>query len=67
MSPEPPPASVSSIGHPDIEIVSLRGGRQGEDRPLVVSFMVARRPAWFWSSVMPAGTFSPMAAIASIG
>jgi hypothetical protein len=37
--------SVNVVGnHPAFEVVSLRAGQQGEDGPLIVSFMVAAPP-----------------------
>jgi hypothetical protein len=37
--------SVNIVGiHPAFEVVSLRAGQQGEDGPLIVSFMVAAPP-----------------------
>jgi hypothetical protein len=45
ISLDQPQKSVSIVGiHPAFEVVSLRCGQQGEDGPLIVSFMVAAPP-----------------------
>jgi hypothetical protein len=45
VSLDQPQKSVSIVGiHPAFEVVSLRCGQQGEDGPLIVSFMVAAPP-----------------------
>jgi hypothetical protein len=45
ISLDQPQKSVNIVGiHPAFEVVSLRCGQQGEDGPLIVSFMVAAAP-----------------------